>query len=246
VEYSDVSVHGAAISQTWYPVLEKPLYRLKHGSLHPQRLLSKSQSMKIMTKSHVATMGKSTTDTRNTADNRRTISPKVFKNNLLEDVNEMEIEMHHNAITKIVEKDNVGCILTTEDEDMEADTLGDINDNAYFASLLRPKKKFKNNTTTRNNFNIISSKIKGKRLSSEGFLGSSRLKNSATNQLMLKNQSILMPIKTTIKITDEDIQDDDKKSQEDNSIDDSSLNSKTTGGIQNILHTYKSSISANE
>jgi hypothetical protein len=48
-----------------------------------------------------------------------------------------------------------------------------------------------------------------------------------------------------MKITDEDIQGDDKISQGDHSIDDSSMNSKTTEGIQNILHTYQSSISAN-
>lgn len=254
MEYGDVSVHGAAISQTWYPVLEKPLYRLQNGSLNPQSLLSKSGTMKkkSMIESSAASRGKYTTDgVRNTAlrkNNRRSISPKVFENNILEDIDvtpQMEM-IHITTANDVVDRVKEICIPTSEDNDIDADTLGDINDNAYFAALLRPKKK-NNKASIRNNFNIAFSKQnKEKRFSSGGYLASSRLKNGGTNQIMLKNESMFIPIKVTMKITDEDMQGDDKKSQGgDNSIDDSSMNSKTTEGIQNILHTYQSSISAN-
>lgn len=250
MEYGDVSVHGAAISQTWYPVLEKPLYRLQNGSLNPQRLLNKSGSIKksMTQQSPAASMGVYTIDiARNTAlrkNNRRSISPKVFENNILEDINiTPQMEMIH---MDKVNDDNAAYIQNTDDNEIDTDTLGDINDNAYFAALLRPKKKY-TKANIRNNFNINSLKQnKEKRFSSGGYLASSRLKNGGENQLLLKNESPFIPIKVTMKITDEDIQGDDKKSQGDNnSIDDSSMNSKTTEGIQNILHTYQSSISAN-
>lgn len=242
MEYGDVSVHGAAISQTWYPVLEKPLYRLQNGSLNPQRLLNKSGSIKksMTQQSPAASMGIYTIDVAR--NNRRSISPTVFENNILEHIDiTPQMEMIH--MDKV--NDNA-YIQNTEDNEIDTDTLGDINDNAYFAALLRPKKKY-TKANFRNNFNINSLKQnKEKRFSSGGYLASSRLKNGGENQLLLKNESPFIPIKVTMKITDEDIQGDDKKSQGDNnSIDDSSMNSKTTEGIQNILHTYQSSISAN-
>lgn len=241
MEYGDVSVHGAAISQTWYPVQEKPLYRLRNGSLNPQRLLSKSGSMKSMAQSHAVRRGKHTVDVaRSTAirkNNRRSISPTVFKNDVLEVIDEAP-QIRITTATKMSDKANDARILTKKDNDIDADTLGDINNNAYFAALLRPKKKYEK-AYIRNDFNIVSLKQnKQKRLASP-------LKNYGKHQLTLKNESMLIPIKVSMKITDEDIQGDDKKSQGDHSIDDSSMNSKTTEGIQNILHTYQSSISAN-
>lgn len=241
VEYGDVSVHGAAISQTWYPVLEKPLYRLRNGSLNQQRLLSKSGSMKSMTQSNAVSRGKHTADvTRSTAirkNNRRPIPPKFFENNILEVIDEAH-QIRITTATEVFDKANDTRILTIKDNDTDADTLGDIKKNAYFAALLRPKKKYEK-AYIRNDFNIVSLKQnKQKRLASP-------LKYDGKHQLTLKNESKLIPIKVTMKITDEDIQGDDKISQGDRSIDDSSMNSKTTEGIQNILHTYQSSISAN-
>jgi hypothetical protein len=241
VEYGDVSVHGAAISQTWYPVLEKPLYRLRNGSLNPQRLLSKSASMERMAQSHAVNKGKHTADvTRSTAvrkNNRRSIPPKVFENNILEVIDEAH-QIRITTATEMLDKSNDARILTIKDNDTDADTLGDIKNNAYFAALLRPKKKYVK-SYIRNDFNLVSLKQdKQKRLASP-------LKNDGKHQLTLKNESKFIPIKVTMKITDEDIQGDDKISQGDHSIDDSSMNSKTTEGIQNILHTYQSSISAN-
>ena len=266
-----MSVHGAAISQTWYPVMEKPLYRLQNGALHPQNLLSKSQSMKHVTQQSTTT--DITTDRKNS---RRTISPTLFVNTTLENADVgVHMDMIHNITKQDVLKTNDYSVVTMEDDEMVDDELeNNINDNAYFASLLKPKKKSNKSLSSRNvifyNTATITSALSkagnnGKGLNLPGgYVTSSRLTNGGRNQLMLMNQTTSNPTrKTSSKMFDkrlihrtvndsskilQSINDKNKKSQAtaENIIDDSSVNSKTTEGIQNIIHNYHSSISVNE